>query len=146
MSRPPESPASALALIDEWWPAWNAFLDEQAARHGEGERGADGWTLAEAIAHVARWHQWCVARIAHLADGGRVDNLDVDGMNAAWAAEDQGISLADARARAADAHAAFRQAVAAVPAERWTPILGRLVRANSSEHYQEHMGWRARAG
>mgnify|MGYP001483032859 CR=1 FL=1 len=139
----PASRQEALDLLDEWWPVWTAFLDELAAR-GEAEKvGREGWSAAEAVAHVARWQAWSVSRVAQLAAGERLAEVDIDGQNAGWAEEDRGISWAQARALAETSQAAFREAVAGVPEEGWRRSLGRLVVANSSEHYQEHMDWRA---
>jgi hypothetical protein len=137
----PTSAAEAVELMDEWWPRWTAFLDEEENRGRADAAGSDGWTLAEAVAHVARWHQWSVARASTLAAGGRLQEIDVDGLNAAWAEQDRGIAFAEARARGDQAHRAFRERIASIPPESWSRALGRLVVANSSEHYQEHMGW-----
>lgn len=137
----PASPEDALAEMDAWWSRWNEFLDEQAGSDATEVAGADGWTLAEAVAHVGRWQEWSVARAATLAGGARLEQIDVDGQNAAWAEQDRGIPFAEARARGERAHAAFRGAIAGVEPQSWSRALGRLVVANTSEHYREHMAW-----
>lgn len=141
----PASPADALALMDAWWPRWTAFVDAEAEAGRAETRGADGWTLAEAVAHVARWQDWSVPRAETLAAGARIAEVDVDGQNAAWAEADRGLPFAEARLRADRAQAAFRQCVAAIAPARWSRALGRLVVANTSEHYHEHMGWHSSA-
>ena len=141
----PTSPADALALMDDWWPRWTAFVDAEADAGRAETPGSDGWTLAEAVAHVARWQDWSVARAETLAAGARLEEIDVDGQNAAWAEQDRGVAFAEARLRADRAHAAFRQCVAAIVPDRWSRSLGRLVVANTSHHYEEHMGWHSEA-
>ncbi len=131
--------------MDEWWPRWTAFLEGNGSRGRAEVRGADGWTLAEAVAHVARWQEWSVACASTLAGGATLEVIDVDGQNARWAEDDCGITFIEARARGDRAHAAFRERVASVPGEQWSLALGRLVVANTSEHYEEHMGWHAGA-
>ncbi len=95
----PTSAGEAVELMDEWWPRWTAFLDEQERRGRADTAGSDGWTLAEAVAHVARWQRWSVARASTLAAGGRLEEMDIDRQNAAWAEQDRGIALAEARAK-----------------------------------------------
>jgi hypothetical protein len=102
--------------------------------------------VAEAVAHVARWQVWSLPRVAELAGGGPTVDVDVDGVNAAWAVQDRGISYEEASRRLEEAWRAFRAAAAAVPDESWSRRLTALVKANTWEHYQEHMEWRPARG
>ena len=139
----PSSREEALREMDLSWEAWRAFLAELGARGQTTVRGSEGWTAAEAVAHVARWQAWCVGRVASLVAGERGEVPDIDAQNAAWAAQDRGIDWDAALAVADASFAAFREAVAGVSEEAWSRRLGRLVFLNTWHHYEEHMAWRA---
>jgi hypothetical protein len=67
----------------------------------------------------------------------------VNKINAEWAELDRGISYDEASRRLDDVWMAFRAAAAAVPDERWNRRLTALIKANTWEHYDEHMSWRS---
>jgi len=140
------SKAAALAKADQTWAEWRAFLAAEAAAGRAGRAGSDGWTLAEAAAHVARWQGWAALRMRGVLAGERIERLDVNVKNAAWAEEDRGVSFVAALARMDGAWAALRKTAAGIPEERWRRLLNAVFAANTWEHYEEHLAWRTPAG
>jgi hypothetical protein len=146
MSEDRLSKAEAMAKADATWGEWREFLAGEAAAGRATTRGTDGWTLAEAAAHVARWQGWAAARMQGLLDGERIERLDVDARNAAWAADDRGIAFQPALERMDGAWAVLRKTAAEIPQARWRRMLNAVFAANTWEHYEEHLAWRDPAG
>jgi hypothetical protein len=132
----------ALARADDAWRQWEAFLKRESTSGNAEERGSDGWTLAEAVAHVARWQAWSTIRLQHVLDGGRLEQLAIDEINAKWAAEDRGIAYEEAARRMQEAWRGLRAKTEEVPDERWNGLFNEVVKANTWEHFAEHMEWR----
>jgi hypothetical protein len=138
-----EDKPQALAKSDQAWQTWLAFVDRNANYLG---RGTDGWTLAEAIAHVAHWQEWATTRIQHVLDGGNLgEDLPVDEMNAQWAAEDAGITYRLAVDRMKAAWSKLRLKIEQTPEERWNDGLTDIVQSNTWDHYAEHTAWHTSA-
>jgi hypothetical protein len=146
MSEERLSKAQALAKADQTWIEWRAYVVGEAAGGPADRRGADGWTLAEAAAHVARWQGWAATRMRGVLAGERIERLNVDAKNAAWAEEDHGVVLQVALERMDRAWEALRKAAAAIPEERWRRLINAVFAANTWEHYEEHLAWRIPAG
>ena len=146
MSEAGQSKAEALAKADETWAEWRAYLVGEAAAGRAERRGSDGWTLAEAAAHVARWQGWAVARILGVLAGERIERLDVDAKNAAWAGEDREIDFRVALERMDGAWVALRKTATGTPEQRWRRLIHAVFAANTWEHYEEHLAWRTPAG
>jgi len=134
--------AAVLRRADAAWEKWSEYVANEADAGRVAVRGADGWTLPEALAHVARWHVWGVGRIGQVLAGAAPEPLDVDGINERWMDEDREIGYEDAWGRQQAAWQRLRGAVEAVPDQRWNHLLTEIVKANTWEHYDEHMGWR----
>jgi hypothetical protein len=145
MSEQRVSKAEAIAKADATWADWRAFLLGEAAAGRAELKGSDGWTVAEAAAHVARWQGWAVERIRAILVAERAERLDVDGKNAAWAKEDRGVAFARALERMDGAWAALRKAADAVPDAKWRRLTSAVFAANTWEHYEEHLAWRPTA-
>jgi hypothetical protein len=133
--------SEVLQRADAAWSEWREFLAGESAADRAGLTGADGWTLAEAVAHVARWQEWAAERIPALAAGERLQVPDIDSQNAEWAAGDRGADFVDSVSRIDRAWAGLRSAVEEVAEEHWSRTMGRLVEANTWEHYTEHQAW-----
>jgi hypothetical protein len=140
------SKAEAIAKADQTWAEWRGFLVSEIDAKRAESRGVDGWTLAEAAAHVARWQDWAVARLRGLLAGERIERLDVDAKNAAWAEEDRGIPFQTALERMDGAWIALRKAAAGIPEARWRRLVNAVFAANTWEHYEEHLAWRTPPG
>ena len=141
MSEERFSKAEAIAKADATWADWRSFLVAEAAEGRAAMTGSDGWTLAEAAAHVARWQGWAVERIRSILIGARSERLDVDGKNAAWAKEDRGVTFEPALERMDGAWSALRKAAVAVPDAKWRRLISAVFAANTWEHYEEHLAW-----
>ena len=135
------SKADALARADAAWEGWRSFLAGEAEAGRTGLKGADGWTLAEAVAHVARWQGWATERLRSLPAGERIPRLDIDGQNAAWAEADSGAEFEVARVRQEDAWRRLRAEAEAVPEAKWRRLVSGTFAANTWEHYEEHLEW-----
>lgn len=135
------SKAEAIAKADATWVAWRAFLASEAAAGRADTKGTDGWTLAEATVHVARWQGWAVERIRGILVAEKGERLDVDGKNAAWAEEDRGVAIEPALERMEGAWSALRKAAVAVPDAKWRRLISAVFAANTWEHYEEHLAW-----
>jgi len=135
-----------MAKADQTWAEWRAFLAAEAAAGRAGRAGTDGWTLAEAAAHVARWQGWAATRMRSDLAGERIERLEVDANNAAWAELDRGVEFETALERMDAAWAALRKTAAGMPEEGWRRLLNAVFAANTWEHYEEHLAWRAPAG
>lgn len=134
-----------LAKADSAWLHWRRFLDREAEGGRAELRGTDGWTLAEAAAHVANWHALTTDRIDRLLRKEHLEKLDIDGQNQEWAAADKGISFEAAVERLERNWRRFRQMAEEIPEARWNR-LAPSIRANTWEHYDEHLAWRPAVG
>jgi hypothetical protein len=141
MSEERLSKAEAIARADATWAEWRAFLVGEAAAGRADTKGSDGWTLAEAAAHIARWQGWAVARIRGILVAEKAERLDVDGKNAVWAKEDRGVAFAPALERMDGAWSTLRRAAVAVPDAKWRRLISAVFAANTWEHYEEHLAW-----
>jgi hypothetical protein len=139
------SKAQAIAKADATWAEWRAFLVGEAAAGRAELKGSDGWTLAEAAAHVTRWQGWAVDRIRGILAAERAERLDIDGNNAAWAKQDRDVAIAPALERMDSAWIALRKAAVAVPDSKWRRLISAVFAANTWEHYEEHLAWRPAA-
>ena len=115
------------------------------------------WSARDIVAHISGWHREMIPVLQRLARGERpipegVSYDDVDAWNAKFADAKRGAATGDLLEELDASHAAFMQAAAAVPAERYVPgkTAYKVVDFNSRHHYQEHRGqieeWRKGAG
>lgn len=133
------------------------LLQVEAARWGEisalfegvGDRwdepGATGdWTPRDVLAHITAWHEIALAWYVDTARTGQVDapwapwGDDLDAFNESLHQKALGISVADVRANADRARAAFVEAVAALPNEVSDRQI-RVTTGNGHGHYEEHI-------
>ena len=130
-----------------------AGLDEARMR----EVWLGTWSARDVVAHISGWHREMIPALQRMARGERpipegVSYDDVDAWNAKFAAAKKGAPTADILKELEASHAAFMQAAAAVPEDRYVPgkTAHKLVDFNSRHHYHEHRTqieqWRARAG
>ena len=138
--------ATSIAKADSTWTEWRGFLVGEAAAGRAERKGSDGWTLAEATAHVARWQAWAAVRMRGVLAGERMERLNVDGRNAAWAVADRSVDFATALERMDVAWEELRRTAAAIPDAQWRRLVNSIFAANTWEHYEEHLAWRATAG
>ena len=146
MSEARLSKDQAIARADATWVDWRAFLVREAAAGRAELKGSDGWTLAEAAAHGARWQVWAADRMRGILAGERGERLQVDAKNAAWAEKDRGIAFEQALERMDGAWGELRRTASAVPDERWRRLINAVFAANTWEHYEEHLAWHPGAG
>ena len=129
-----------------------AGLDEPRMR----EVWLGTWSARDVVAHISGWHREMIPPLQRMARGERpipegVSYDDVDAWNARFADARKGAATADILKELDASHAAFMQAAAGVPEERY--VVGKtaykIVDLNSRHHYQEHRGqieeWRKRA-
>lgn len=125
------------------WERMTAALDSHT--RGKLHQGDDGvsWAATDIYSHLYRWMWVQFSRVEAFLATGEVPELDatVDELNALWRAEDRDMRFEAARRRAYRTRDRFRQMIAEVPIEKWTPRLVGLCAGNSFGHYQEHLGW-----
>jgi hypothetical protein len=128
-----------------------AGLDEERMR----EAWLGTWSVREIVAHISGWHRELGPALLRMSRGERpipegVSYDDVDAWNARFADARKGASTALILKELDASHAAFLEAAAAVPEERYVPgkAAHKIVDLNSRHHYQEHRAqieeWRGR--
>ena len=134
--------ADLLERIDaDWGALWSRIErisdDELGERVGQG----DGWPLPVVLAHVGRWEDWHRDAIERrLADGSVKSYAGYDTWNEAWAAEDAGVTAANARATLAELHGRFRTLLGGLQPEQWDDVILRWTQTCTYAHYEEHLG------
>ena len=132
--------AAMLAEDRREWAALCATLDA----HPDGalhDPESPEWTARDVYAHLARWIAHSTGDLeAVLAGRGIqvIEGSDDDTINARWQAEDSGLSLGDARARARRAFDRRIAAIEAVPRDRWNPALDAIAHADDAKHFRAH--------
>lgn len=103
------------------------------------------WSARDVVAHISGWHRELGPALARMRRGERpiaegVSYEDVDAWNARFADARKAASTADILEELDASHAAFMQAAAGVPDERYVPgkTAHKIVDLNSRHHYQEH--------
>jgi len=115
------------------------------------------WSARDIVAHISGWHRELAPALQRMAKGERpipegVSYDDVDAWNARFADARKTAATADILKELDASHAAFLQAAAGVPEERYVPgkTAHKIVDFNSRHHYQEHRAqieeWRRRQG
>jgi len=103
------------------------------------------WSARDIVAHISGWHREMAPALQRMRQGERpipegVSYDDVDAWNARFADSRKGAATADILKELDASHAAFLQAAAGVPEERYVPgkTAHKIVDFNSRHHYQEH--------
>ena len=103
------------------------------------------WSARDVVAHISGWHRELGPALARMQRGERpiaegVSYDDVDAWNARFADARKATPTADILEELDASHAAFMQAAAGVPDERYVPgkTAHKIVDLNSRHHYQEH--------
>ena len=103
------------------------------------------WSVRDIVAHISGWHRELVPALARLQKGERpipegVSYDNVDAWNARFADAKTAAATADILRELDASHAAFLQAAAGVPEERYVPgkTAHKIVDLNSRHHYREH--------
>ena len=115
------------------------------------------WSARDVVSHISGWHRELGPALARLQKGERpipegVSYDDVDAWNRRFADARKTAATADILNELDASHAAFLQAAAGVPEERYVPgkTAHKIVDFNSRHHYQEHRAqieeWRKRKG
>lgn len=161
---PPASTAELLDWIDRGWRDLNAELDRLAGTPAAEARDHEGWTVADHLVHLAGWER---SALVVLQGRPRYEGLEVP--KETWDSGDEdainvrahelhgGIAFAAARERLNEAHAETVATVAELPIEALlktvheyvpgnpddpdTRPAGRVIFANSGQHFTEHLGW-----
>jgi hypothetical protein len=113
------------------------------------------WSARDIVSHISGWHRELSPALARLQRGERpipegVSYDDVDAWNGRFADARRTAATADILKELDASHAAFLQAAAGVPEERYVPgkTAHKIVDLNSRHHYQEHRAqieeWRKR--
>lgn len=107
------------------------------------------WSARELVAHLAHWADWASTCLEAVAARGTLDGLgsddwDVDGQNAAVAADVAGVPMSAVRdreaasyERLADGLSSLDPALLSLPAP-WGGTLDTIVVENGPGHYAEH--------
>ena len=103
------------------------------------------WSARDIVAHISGWHREMGPALERLRRGERpiaegVSYDDVDAWNARFADARKSAVTADILRELEASHAAFMQAAAGVPDERYVPgkTAHKIVDLNSRHHYHEH--------
>jgi hypothetical protein len=104
------------------------------------ERDDDGWTVVDAVHHLARWMELAAAGVADndgwRPEAGRDEDRTIDGLNARFLDESRRTTYEEARLRLEDARAALRNALAGLPMPSDLAI--ETFVDNTVDHYEEH--------
>jgi len=132
-------------MIDEDRAEWEALVLLLEAHPDKvlHDPESPGWTARDVYAHLARWmtnstdglEAWLAGRV-NPPIGGTDDEI-----NARWQAEDSGLTLEEARARAEQQFERRISVIEAVPAERWDQAVEAFARADGAQHYRAHRGF-----
>jgi Protein of unknown function (DUF1706) len=128
-----------------------AGLDEGRMR----EAWLGTWSARDIVAHISGWHRELQPALLRMSRGERpipegVSYDDVDAWDARFADARRAASTSDILKELDASHAAFLEAAAAVPEERYVPgkTAHKIVDLNSRHHYREHRAqveeWRGR--
>jgi hypothetical protein len=103
------------------------------------------WSVRDIVAHISGWHRELAPALARLQKGERpipegVSYDDVDAWNGRFAQARKTAATAEILRELDASHAAFMQAAAEVPEERYVPgkTAYKIVDLNSRHHYREH--------
>lgn len=136
--------ADVLNRLDATYAELRATIDRMTEPQ-RNERWLGSWGLRELLAHLSGWHREMTAGLQRLARGERptpegVDYSDADGWNAKFA-EGAAPTPGEAIARFEETHRGFREALAAVPDDRFGEgkTVNRIAGSTGSDHYQEHL-------
>jgi hypothetical protein len=135
--------AAIAAMLAEDRAEWQALVAALDA-HPDGplhDPQSPEWTARDVYAHLARWinnsmdgfDSWLANRTLPPPPGGNDDEI-----NARWQAEDSGLTLDEARARAQQAFDRRIRAIESAPADRWDRVLEATANADGAEHYRNH--------
>lgn len=136
---------ATLAALDAAYAALHDLAAEIDEPHGTWQGAVGAWSIVNLLQHIDGWLVLMTEAVERLVRGERPsvegqDLSDIDAWNRRFVEARGEQSLADAlRAWEAD-HAAFRQAVASVPEDRFAAkkTINRLVEGTAVEHYAEH--------
>lgn len=103
------------------------------------------WAARDIVSHISGWHREMAPALGRLQKGERpipdgVSYDDVDAWNARFADARKAAATTDIVKELEASHAAFMQAAASVPDERYVPgkTAYKIVDLNSRHHYREH--------
>jgi uncharacterized protein (TIGR03083 family) len=103
------------------------------------------WSVREIVAHISGWHREMAPALTRMGRGERpipegISYDDVDAWNARFAEARKGAATAEILKELDASHAAFVEAAASVPEERYVPgkTAHKIVDLNSRHHYREH--------
>ena len=122
------------AMLDLDRVKWDALVVTLVAHPDESlhDPASPTWTSRDVYAHLARWMEVSTDHLASELAGRaheRIEGTD-DEINARWQAEDSGMSLTEARARAQAEYRRRIDAIEAVPDDRWDETLDRIAHAD----------------
>lgn len=122
------------------WRRLTSHLDARPEGRVHGDE-SDPWTSAGVYAHVSRWLDHTSDLLEAQRDGAPKpeDDGTTDEINARFRAEDAGIDLATARARAIAAHDRYLAAVSSLPLDRWNQELENDAMYDGWDHYDQHL-------
>jgi hypothetical protein len=137
------TPEHVRAMLDNDGEEWEALVLDLEAHPGQvlHDPQSPGWTARDVYAHLARWMEHSTSGLeAYLAGRAQPPSLEGsdDEINARWQAEDAGLALDVARARA---EAQFERRIAvieSVPADRWDKLVEAFAHADGAQHYRAH--------
>jgi hypothetical protein len=121
-----------------WSDLW-AHLDSLSPEAWEQPSGQSQWSPREVLAHISRWEEWASRRIPARLRGDPAVQLDVDGINDGWMAEDRLLPLAEVKERAPAVHRELMQILHEVAPESWDEGIEATAVGNTWDHYEEHL-------
>lgn len=140
-----EPAAAIIARIETAWAGWLdaiAGLDDAACSVPD---TASGWSVAQAMAHVALWDRLAADNADRRAAGGPPRHVDFDALNARAADDRASQSAAAARIEMLTTHAELLLRLA-----RLGSVEPAWVAVDTWDHYPEHAAavraWRQRTG
>jgi hypothetical protein len=124
---------------------WNALvcLLEKHPDANLHDSASPPWTSRDVYAHFARWLNHNNDCIEAYCAGREPPGLEASPleMNDRWQNEDSGMSLAEAREKAANAFKHRMEIIETLPPDKWDEELEKLVRYDGASHYAMHINY-----
>lgn len=144
-----------LAAVEQGWREWQSFLALLTPRQMVDPGMANGWSVKDAIAHIAFYEDWVGTfirtRTWPRARHPSLDTWDMDERNDAFFALNKDRDLDDVLAESERVHGALVKAISALtdnkyhdrnllgtpPDDEWS--IEKMVDGNTFRHYPEHI-------
>ncbi|MDQ3871410.1 MAG: maleylpyruvate isomerase N-terminal domain-containing protein [Chloroflexota bacterium] len=129
-----------LERLDELYGQVAGKLQELERSQDPSARGVSGtWSVKDVYAHIGRWDQQSRDELeAHVGGTQAQEEPPYRVLNARWLAEDEELSLEEARGRFRDAFRRYRSFLGSLAADQWDDTVHEWI-DTTIEHYEDHV-------